>query len=603
MAQALHLLNTSSAPLAPRGDLTILLAEIISAVPAWLDGLFAAAQAVAVDRPGSAELLEKSVTTLVQLRTQVAGTTRQRPQLAQIDALRRILDAVEQALRAYLGALSAASPLAAQALAAQAQENLDRAAVLTKDAGWLARATNRLGSLADPENVAGVLFEQALELYGSSDLLQLDTAGRHEIESILGTRGPQGCGLMFAMHDILARTLWDRQHFVQLVAQSYALLTTHADGVLAVVADQAFEDDLKAAFLEMFDSCAQITFVVRQTHVARQAGRALLDMAASLLEGPGKMMASMMLLAAGHKSKPYAKLRHDDATATVRMAQQYPDLAELFQGLDGGLRNARAHAAVQYLDHGIVLELRSSSRSMTWDEVTDMVFQAQEAMLAWQIALTVMLGERGIRSFGAPDLHRAYGMSAQRLIKVFLENMGCREVEVEVDGSHWRVEGGMTYDGPAMSLLVTVLLRLLPDSAATLALTGRYADGPHTLTGPLGPWREFTRHDADSEAYVTGMIRAELIWTYDSDPYFPGPALRRWTSQQVAETVDRPPSVAVRRLRELQDLAVIAEDIELHEALATAIRAVRLGKPDPDDRTSIELLRSWREKPVEFVVR
>ncbi|MGW7584445.1 hypothetical protein ACWGKU_25835 [Kitasatospora sp. NPDC054768] len=578
---------------------TVLRTGLLNDVTAWLDSFLAAAQAVAVGSEGAAGLLQDSVGALIGLREET-GAMFQRPQLARARAVRRVVETMEQILRTFLGAISASSPLAAQTLASQAQAQLDGATEVLGEISWLARATNQLDSASDPEDVADVLLQQALIFHSSADLVELDAAGRDELESLLGVRGSNGCGLTFAMYDVLARTACDRQRFIQLMTQAYSFLNAHASGVRALVADGVFEEDVRAAHLEVFDSCTRITSAVQQAQVTRQAGRALIDTAAALVEGPGRAMAALMLLAGGYKSKPYGKLRYDDATATIQAARQRPELAALFQGLDGDLRNARAHASVRYSEDRIAIDLRSAQRSLTWEEVVDTILTAQEGMLAMHVALTVVLSEHGIQNFGSPDIYRDCGMTPRRVVKILVENIGCSDLQVEADGPHWRLDGRMTDDTRTLSFLVTALLPLLPQSATTLSLTGRYADGAHTAAGPLEPWRAFTSLPADSEAYVTGMIRAQLLWSYDGDQYFPGPPLRRWASQQAAEAVDRLAPEAVRRLRELQALAALAEDTALREALAAAIRTVRLGRPDTSDKVAIENLRTWRSRPVAF---
>ncbi|GHH81607.1 hypothetical protein GCM10018781_64620 [Kitasatospora indigofera] len=603
---ALRLLDIPPASASPGDAPSSVPSGVLREVPGWLDDFLAAARCVAKGSPGCEDLLAESVVSLTRLRDHTAGAIRRRPQLAQVDLACQAVDSMEQILRTLLEALSSPSPLAAQTCAVAAQRRLDVLAELTEEAAWMSRTALKFDGAESVEDVVNVLFAQGFEFYGASDLYGLNAAGLEELEGVLGARAPGASGLMFALHGVFARTMFDRRRFNDLVGQAHALLTAHADGVLALVADSVFEDDLRAGLLEVFDSCTQISMVLRQSHIPRHAGRALLDVAASLLEGPGRVLASMIMLASGRKSRPYAKLRHDDATAIVRAAQQDPELADLFQGLDCDLRNAQAHASARYEDDRLVMDLRSTSRAIPWDEVLDGTLQAQEALLAWQVALTAMLAGHGISGYGTLDLHQLCGFAGQRrMIAILLEGMGCRDVLVTPGPSHWQIDAGTAArSGPIfLGGLVTAMLRFLPGTADTLSLTVRLPDGPHSLGGPLEPWRDFTSHPSDSNEYVTGMIRASLMWTHNGKPYLPGDVLRRWAAQQALEAADRPLPARVRRMRELKALAAVAEDAPLHGALAAAIRAVRLGQPDKADQVFFDNLKTWRNTPVQLDLR
>lgn len=596
--RAQELLAHPEAPLpeGPLGTAEFLHAQLFSRLASWTKSFLTATAATAETGDEGSRDLEVAVSEFIELRTLVQSSEVRRPLRALAKVLREVVTELDSVINAYLAALLAATPLQAQNHGVAAQRHLDRAAELARQAETATETMNVLIGERDIAQIQASLLNRTLEVYEAPDLLALDGVGRDALRDITSSRGVVSSGLLFATNYVLAQSLFDPDEFRAVLCRAYAVFRSNPSVLRNLAVTPFFEEDFKRAIWELFDGSMEAVHAVDNATHSRQAGRALLGIASSLVEGPGQIMATVLLLACGRKSAAYANLRHKNATELVTAVQDEPALKGLLDGLDGDLRTGRAHSLVRYEEEFAVIERKSKTRAVAWTDVIDGVFQGYESVYACQLALLQALGELGFIGFGVDGLWRTLGITAEQMTATLLETMNCQDVVLTAEAERWRIS---VRTGPNTPLptLIAMLRPYLPESLDELVLTAHQEDGTHVLAGPLAPWRAYAAEPAGSDAQALALLRAQLAWTYDDGPWLPANFLRRWTAGQAAETLEAAPVAAIARLRVLRDLAVLADDSDLVSALSGVIRHKRLG-PSSDAAPELSLLGSWCSVPV-----
>ncbi|MGW7301409.1 hypothetical protein [Streptomyces sp. NPDC054829] len=596
--RAQELLARSADPL-PEGPLGIpefLHAQLFRRLGSWTKSFLKATAAAAETGDQGSRDLEVAVSEFIELRAMVQSSEVRRPLRALVKILREIVSELESVIDAYLAALLAATPLQAQNHGVAAQRHLDCAAQLAREAETAMETLNVLIGERDTAQIQASLLTRALQVYEASDLLSLDSVGRDELEDVTSSRGVVSSGLLFATNYVLAQSLFDPDQFRDVLCRAYAVFRSNPTVLRNLAVTPSFEEDFKRAVWELFDGAMEAVHAVDNATHSRQAGRALLGIASSLVEGPGQIMATVLLLACGRKSAAYANLRHKNATELVTAVQAEPALLGLLDGLDGDLRTGRAHALVRYEEEFAVIERKSKTRAVAWPDVIDGVFQGLESVNACQLALLQALGELGFIGFGVDGLWRTLGITAEQMTTTLLETMNCQDVALTAGVERWHITA-RTGANTALPTLIAMLQPYLPDDLDELVFTVHQEDGTHVLAGPLAPWREYSAEPRGSDAQTVALLRAQLAWTYDDGPWLPANFLRRWTAGQAAETLDAAPATAIVRLRTLRELAVLAGDSDLVWALSGVIRHKRLGASS-DATAELSLLGSWCNVPV-----
>lgn len=596
--RARELLAQSSAPLSvrPLGTTEFLHTEVFGRLETWMSVFFKAVAATAADGEQGARGLEAAVAEFIELRAMVEGSRARRPLRALITVLRKLVGEQESMIDTYLAALLAATPLQAQNNSAAAERHLKRAVELADQANTI---TEMLNALTGEQRVAQGrpgLLTLALRAYEVPDLMALDTAGRDEFQEVTSSRGGVGSGILFATSRVLAHTVFDPDQFRDVLRRSYAVFHANPTVLRQLAKTPSFEDDFQRAICELFDGSMETAHAVDNATHSRQVGRALLGLASSLVEGPGQVVATALLLACGRKSAAYKNLRHANATELVAAVQREPALRGLLDGLDNDLRTGRAHALVRYEDEGAVIERKSRTRIVPWIDVIDGVFQGYESVYACQLALLQALGELGFTGFAVDGLWRTLGITAEQMTTNSLETMGCRDITLTAEAKRWHIEF-RTGPNTSVRTLITVLQPYVPGDVDELVLTAHHEDGTHIMAGPLTPWRACAATPENSDAQLIAYLRAQLTWTYDDAPWLPTHLVRRWTAGQAAATLEAAPAAAIAHLRSLRELAVLAGDDELDWALSGVIRHKRLGQSS-DAAAELSLLVSWCSGPA-----
>ncbi len=593
-AQAVLLQAVAPASAGSVGATEFLHAEVFARLDGWTGAFFQAMAAVA--KGEGPQGLEAVLTEFVELRDLVHAADARRPFGALVKALRELVDELQSMVSAYLAALLASTPLQAQRQATLAQQHLDRAAELIGQTGDIAVSVGQLSKERDPAQIQSLLLARALQAYQASDLLALEAAGRDKLQVVTSSRGALGSGLLFATTHVLAQHLFDPDRFCEVLNRSYTVLRSNPTVLENLAATPVFKEDLVRAVLELFDGCMEAAHTVDNAVHTRQAGRALLGVAASLVEGPGRVIAAVLLLACGRKSASYANLRHEMGTKLVNVAQEESALRGLLDGLDSDLRTGRAHALAHYEQDAVVIERKSKTRRVEWRDVIDGVFQGFESVLACQLALLQVLGELGGSSFGLNDLWRTLGITYEQMAVALLLAMQYQEIGITANGTRWHIEARGGSDTP-LPIVVIMLQPYLPEGVNELVFTAHRGNVTHVLSGPVAPWSELSKAPADSEAQQIAFIRAHLTWIYDGVPWLSIAYVRWWTAVQASHTLNAAPSVAVARLRSLRELARTAEDDTLVWALTGVIRHARLGV-DGDAGAELTQLGAWCNPPA-----
>ncbi|MFJ9530812.1 hypothetical protein [Streptomyces cyaneofuscatus] len=592
-AEARKLLAQPVAPL-PTGPLGVpetLHADLFQRLATWHSGFFTAvAEAAQATERGTADL-KACVAEFTELRALVHNTDARRPLTVLLTILRELVAALTSMIDAYLAALLAATPLEAQKHGTRAQSHLDRAAELIKTANDAADGAELLAAERDTARIQTLLLARALRTFEVPGLLSLDAAARDQLQDITSSRGVPGSGVMLAVGQVLAQSIFDPERFHKVIRLAYDVFRSNPEVLRALAQEPVFEGDFKRALHELFDGTMESVHAVDHAAHSRQAGRALLGIAMAQVEGPGQVIATALLLACGRKTAAYTDLRHKNATELITAAQQEPSLHGLLDGLDNDLRTGRAHALVHYDDAGVVIERKKSTRTIAWRDVIDGVFKGYESIHACQLALWQAMGELGYTNFATEDLWQRLGLTPERMIAMVLENSSYQDVAVTPGERHWKVEA-RTESAPALSAHVALIRTYLPQHVDKLIFTVHQKDGVHTLAGPLAPWHEFATAPQNSEAKMVAYFRAQLSWTYDNAPVLSAVHVRRWTALQAAQTMIQEPAEAITRLRTFRDLARFAGDDELVWALTGVIRYKRLGKT-AKATAELSQMQSW----------
>ncbi|MBG7696612.1 hypothetical protein HCJ76_00470 [Streptomyces sp. MC1] len=579
------------------GATEFLHAEVFVRLSEWMGVFFQATKATAEAKEEGAQALEAAIAQFMELRDLVQSADSRRPLGAMVKVLRELLGELESMVSAFLAALLATTPLQAQQQGAIAQRHMDRAAELAEQANAVSETLLLLTKEQDVARIQAGLLERTLQVYQVPDLLALDAVGRDQLHRETSSRGTYGAGILFSTYHVLAQHLLDADQFRDVLRRAYTVFSSHPDVLRTLATTAVFEEDFQRAVLELFDGSMEAAHAVENAVHSRQAGRALLGVASALVEGPGQVIATALLLACGRKTAAYANLRHKNATDMVSAVQQEPALQGLLDGLDNDLRTGRAHALVRYEEHAAVIERKSTTRTVAWADVIDGVFRGHENVLACNLALLQALGELGFNGFGLDGLWRSLGVTAEQMTTAVLETMGCHDVVITGDSKCWRIEASVGTNTP-LPTLVAMLQPGLPPDLDELMLIAHQHDGTHVLAGPVAPWREQRGAPADSDAQQLAFLRAQLSWVYDDAPWLPVNFIRRWIAIQGAKTFEMSPAHAVARLRNLRQLAVLSKDDALVAALSGAIRHIRLGG-DSDAVAALNQLSEWCVLPAD----
>ncbi|MFF0257332.1 hypothetical protein ACFYR2_00630 [Streptomyces microflavus] len=500
----------------------------------------------------------------------------------------------------YLAALDAPTPLEAQRHADVAQKRMDAAGdVLSMHM----EKVNRLNELLEVDgfqNQMAVLLQQSMTELGATDLTELSVRAETEVARILGIP-PQyghGGGLEFALQRALMVAHGDENRFECIVKGSFETFSRNPELLSSLTVSPHFRSDYEAAILDLFDASSQVTQAANDG-IPRQVGRSMVDIAATLVEGAGQLVAISLLTASGQKSRPYDKLRQDNATDLLRNARTRPAMEDLLGGFNLDLRTAQAHRMVRYLDDGVHIEIKSGSRSIPWDELIDEIIKTCESAMGCLVGLTLALNQLDMNLLDATN-YRSFGISPAVMLSVGMSGMGCQEIFLEEHQDSWTVHLEAP-EGSLLTVLVAGAFALIPDGVETLTLNAKREDGWHILSGPVSLLRAFLDPaDQDGDQHGLAAARFQRVWTYDGQPCVTAAEVRFWAGRQAIDAISGGMR-SVPKLRALRSFAMEVEDPELADSLSAAIRYVRLGDSvEHKTRVVVAKLETWACAEIEY---
>ncbi|MFC9888598.1 ATP-binding protein [Streptomyces pilosus] len=578
------------------------LQRILRRLDAWHPKFFRAMEAVGDGKPGAEDSVSSAVREISSEFSLLAATPRLRPWVRILDYAEVCVSHLIRMVRCYLQAVSAATPLEAQGAAEEAQRYLDTAVLELQALSDFINVLNSLMTPDAPESKIATLIRLTQQEFDVSDIIALSSAADQQLARIIEVAQVPGggLGLQFAIQDVAARFYGDQQRYRRVVSESYSLFAAHPQLLSTLASSPDFLPDLQESLLELNDAVAQVMHVLNcGRSIPRQLGRAIVDVAASLVEGPGQLVAISLLTGTGRKTRPYERLRQDNATELLRTVRRYPDLEPLVRGFSLEVRTAQAHRMVRYVDDGITLDTKGGSARLGWHQLGDQVLTAFESAMACLVGLQVALAGRGVTAYD-PDFYRSFGILPADLVTLGLIAEGYEAVSVVDTSGCWTIEVTPPSDCKVFRLAGGIAA-LVPSDVHTLTFLIHQRSGTHVFAGPVEPLRAFSRGDVDGDNYGLATTRALHAWSYDGVRCLTPPVVRRWVAYQIHLLRHDTSINPIPRARALRSLALEIADEELAAVLTAAIRSFRLGSEvDPATTTSLAKLDTWGVTPVEF---
>jgi hypothetical protein len=535
----------------------------------WLGGFMEAVETAGTVTPcNPAECdLVKSAKEFSEIRSRASSARRLRPWIAAWRSLDEILLTSEKIVHSYHTALSASVPIEAQRAAEEGQVALDEVA---SQASLLRARLERAGRLnaSTPTETLRSLSTEAARTTGG-DLFTLDRSGQDLYTDVTGGSDcPTGIGATLALTDLVIDVVMDRERFWQVVRTTFGVLTSSArfDQVVGL---STWRQDFLDATQRLFDS-----FIAQQAVTAvatrdRDHVRAALTLAQDLVEGITKRYLATVLAVRGGQG--YERNRHQDAGALLNRAEQ-ADLSWMLEGLQHGLRNARAHESYE-INVASVAIMRKGNLvdTLSFEELADAVLAALESTFAIQTAITLACASSGNHAEPLDPL-AALDIDATVKVEFVLAIAGWNDVSVEIGDDFLRVEGSSPSLGPRNLIQAPMVLPYLSERCHRIEFHSHLDRS--VLAGPLEPLRRF--HSAASEL-EKGAALMELArrWVLDGRAVAECEHARKWSAVEALKLLTREPTERGRGLRTLRELANRLGDRELDENLARLYAYVR----------------------------
>lgn len=539
--------------------------------------------------------LEAAIAGFVQLRERIRRVDCRRPFLLLARTTGGIVDEIEQMLRCYLGALTANVPLRAQQLAEDAQTHINRAAAHLDAFNTRADADS---DLVDTTSSA-LLIESIYANYMArteATLEQVLAQGEQRIADLLGVPGNTEAGLQLLLFEDYAAANLDHDRFLGTIAAAHRLFITHgAELVRLTAASPELLQDYVDVQIGVFNSAWRIIHTTSTAQTDRQVIEAALDLEVELVEGAGALITRLLLLLVGHKTTTYSNLKKGNATDDLRTARQHrPDLEPLLAGLDGDIRNAKAHRQVQYAGSTVTITPRSGSRTIEVEELLDILLKGIESMLACLVALRQALADLHIHAHDENFLHDI-GVSTIDLSEIALRLMTGAETTIDVDQSNLVID--LVGDIGTWSLfsLVASLGPLLNEHDG-YRLTHTDGSTSRTVSGPTDPYRGGT--PAQEFDKQLRCIRVALTSRLNDQPWLNRDQLRKWAAVKATDALHMPDlRQAMRQTRSLVTLAHEAGDHDLEQLMRDCMRWQRLGE---SDLHVVDRLQPWVASDIDW---
>lgn len=564
-----------------------------SSIAEWLNEFLKACAGLATGHQGSALRLVEEVEKFAVLREQTSQLEPLRPYIPRHRAAVEIVSHLENMVAAYLDGLVAPTPLAAQRASLNAQTSLDLATAA------MPNLSVRLGDDFEAAEDVGELLGSLLRAASTDDAgqtgaLALLAKGERQLSDLLQATTNGESGLRYLLLRPMVSAYMGAERFDSTLRSTFNLLLANREAFLALALDETFRRDFQRARMGFFDATQQTWTVLRSASLVRQAVRTLIELASEFVEGCGATVCACLLISSGVKTRPYVRLRHDDATDLLRSARAQPAMNLLLSGLDPDLRNAAAHRGYELEEDGtITLDLRSArGRTVAPHNFINGLFEGMESVLAMLIGM-----EAAMEAVGAPsmqgtlaDLGIGPAASAALAVELILgirargdEERGLLRIVLESEPT-----GKLS---PAVAAAITQI----PPSITSFRIEVEGdGGGHHTFEGPVSAYTRYERLEAGLEKEIA-FVHTQRLWTYDGEPAMPDAALKKWVAAKAVEVIGRGFPEAVLPLRQLRALSATVGDVETTSMLTCVIRDLRMKAVGPSDVSTDYLarLRDW----------
>jgi hypothetical protein len=542
-----------------------------------------------------------AVDELGRFRHRVNATEMARPFVYFTTSASRIVRELDGVARGFLGACLASTPLEAERLGGSGQEHLDRLAELADDLDRHVAEVRQLTDLASTSDLLVRLMWIASGSTGEPVFLDASAIHAQRLEKVLGDSVDLGVAIDYGMCAVIAEAALDVDRFHTVLKESYWFFLRDVDALRRLTANVAFREDHSAVALEVFDACVAASTVMANSQVPRQALRGFLEMIASLVEGPGQLIASSVLLLSGQRTSPYERLRLKDATEVIRAVTNARDAEQMVRGFDLDVRTAVSHRAVQYLDEGVVLTSRSAaSREMGFIELADLAYLAMETTLATLLGLRCAAAKHGIDVAAVSDLG-ALGISPEEQARMVIAAFsGADTTILEVDPT-WTFQVNEMPMASRAGLLGALAWQLQPE---TPDIAIRIVDEgvTHEYRGPASALRRWWTAIDELEKDLA-LVRVYREWSWDGEPVMPEASVRKWVAIRAGKSGSTEFADEIRLLRRLRTFAGELNDDQMADVMAGLIshrRTADTALTGRKELRALELLAEWCEADVEL---
>ncbi|WP_152667277.1 hypothetical protein [Cellulomonas sp. FA1] len=541
------------------------------------DGLLAALkQSSSQSNPfADGTLLAKAVRAVVLTRQRLSVANPLRPHLSQLVLLRETGRLTEEMCGAYLLALEAPSPVEAQRCAESAQACIDQIASGLAEHNRVLAAAELLEEEGDLGSVTSRLFAALKALHPGLRVTELDELGRGRFKEITRVDAVVGTGAGVLAAEMVATVHLDAMRFRSVLSAAVSLAHDAGSRFAEAVADEVVRRDVGRAGAHGLEAYAQMALLIPIAPSEDAALRQVMKLYKNLFEDVMAPLVSVMLLASGEVTKPYARLIAEDATEIARRAAASPVVGPLLAGAEPGYRNAEGHGAKTYRLEGgdVAFELRSFSGRVPVDTLIDDSFALVESLLALQLAITNAVSALGYEDHQPADLGY-FQPSPVQVVEFLLEDQGIFVERLELSGQAWELR--LRNQPPPLFAIAVGLDPHAPDSVQRFVIVNRVDGQERTLQIDRRVIAEFLAIDEAESTWrtIVGLARCDV----GGAAMLSGDALRCAIAATGVEALLGNRLDRVPRLRWLRGIAMRMGDAAAAELSVAAIRALREGR-------------------------
>lgn len=543
---------------------------------------------------------------VVKMEALLRNTPRFRPSIALYDLLRDLVAEAKNMFKHYLDAIGADDLGAAQRLAIQGQEAIDRGVVLINKLTGVYEEANDTAAGSTPEDALRALAAKASVTSGGANILTAANQGEPIFKEITGRA--DGCepvlGLWLLMNSTNMASVGDHGRFIKVAQEAYAMLLDDPRGLTLVQSPQ-WREDMRHAAVRTFDSGAAAMAMLSQATSDRMRVDALMNVGHDLVEALSRPhVATIRHL---HHKGTYQQVKSKCAHEVLGAIEN--KFGHLTVGLDSDLRHAKAHSDYRPASDGVDLFNRDGSlkRHLAGEELINAVLAGHESIVgltAGFLCAVAVMGEPVEAVLPSAD-----ALPWRTSIIGVLELNGWRGISIaESDPSEVVITGTPTLT-PRASQTAFMIAGYLPPSVETIRAVS--SDCTSELVAPLGPIRVQAE---ETDEYINNIRFVEALRAarVNGQPCIDDALFRRWAATKTAATLKDEFPTCMRHIRMLVQAAKADGDDELARGLRASLTVKRIttigiGSLGDQEKHHFDQLvgylgadvdREWLDKPL-----